>query len=286
MTAARERKQRQPRTVILQTSNVRADEEVHRQIGLKDALHLADLHEALVISFGLSKELGSAPWYFSAVNDRESRLDAGDPVHRHLAAEGDAVAYHFGLWDIAIVAVESYPRDAGTPRALCIGGSGDFGGVEFDLAEINAELTGTATTREVLTATKAEVRELIDRSGIFDFVPLLQALDLTREVILPVPKVETLRGLPVENDRVGRDAFWTVMLAISCMSDDQLADEILESTMSSLGWENDDGTALTGAETRALCAESLRQLASVGGYGTDALSPVDRLDIYRELLRV
>ncbi len=34
-----------------------------------------------------------------------------------------------------------YPRDTGTPDALCVGGSGSFL-VPFDLTAINAELTG------------------------------------------------------------------------------------------------------------------------------------------------
>ena len=285
LTAARARRQRERRTVIIRAANVRADAEVHRHIGVNDALHLADLHDVLVTSFGFQEERGATPWHFSSLADRDQRLDAADELHLHLSEEGDAIAYHFGLWDIIVTAVESYPRDAGTPRALCVGGSGAFGDAEFDLAAINAELTGTSTIREVLTATTPAVRGIIDRSGIFDFVPLLQALDLTRSVELPADVSQALAGLPVETDPPSRDAFWSVVLALACMSDDLLGDHVLETTMAALGWEDDDGTPLTSPRIRELCARSLGRLAELGAYGPESLSPVDRLDIYRELLR-
>ncbi|QGU03514.1 hypothetical protein [Corynebacterium comes] len=285
LTAARARRQRLRRTVILRAANVRADAEVHRHIGVNDALHLADLHDVLVASFGFQEERGATPWHFSSLEDRDKRLDAADELHLHLSDEGDSIAYHFGLWDIIVTAVESYPRDTGTPRALCVGGSGAFGGTEFDLAAINAELTGTTTIREVLMVTTPAVRGIIDRSGIFDFVPLLQALDLTREVGLPEDVANVLGGLPVETDPPARDAFWSVVLGLACMGDELLGNHVLETTMAALGWEDGDGTPLTGARIRELCVRSLTRLAEVGGYGPDALSPVERLDIYRELLR-
>ena len=285
LTAARARRQRQARTVIIRAANVRADAEVHRHIGVNDGLHLADLHDVLVTAFGLEEERGATPWHFSTLDDRDERLDAADELHRHFTDEGDSIAYHFGLWDIIITAVESYPRDVGTPRALCVGGSGVFGGTEFDLAAINAELTGTTTIREVLAATAPAVRGIIDRSGIFDFVPLLQALDLLREVALPDDVSTVLADLPVEPDPPSQDAFWSVVLGLACMSDELLGNHVLETTMAALGWEDDDGTALSSGRIRDLCAGSLAKLADVGGCGPDALSPVDRLDIYRELLR-
>ncbi|MDO5512883.1 hypothetical protein [Corynebacterium sp.] len=284
LTAVRARRQRQARTVILQASHIRADAEVHRHIGLNDALHLVDLHEILGTAFGFRAAPGSTPWHFSHAADREERLDAADPIHAHLSGADDRISYHFGLWDVTLTAVESYPRDAGTPRALCVGGSGAFGDEDFDLAEINAALTGTATIRSVLEVTHPAVRDIITRSGIFDFVPLLQALDLNRETGLARGTVELLQGLPVENHPPARDAFWTVVLALACMGDETLGNHVLETTMASLGWEDEDGTALTGARVRALCVESLTLLADVGGYGEHAKSPVDRLDIYRCLL--
>ena len=282
LTAARAARRRQPRTVILQASHVRADAEVHRHLGVNDALHLADLHTILGTTFGFPDS--ATPWHFSPVGDRDERLDAADPIHEHLAEAGDRISYHFGLWDITLSAVDSYPRDAGSPRALCVGGSGSFGEDPFDIADINAALTGTATIRTVLEATHPAVRDIITRSGIFDFVPLLQALGLTRDPGLARGTAELLRRLPVEEDPAARDAFWAVALALACMGDEHLGNHVIETTMAALGWEDDDGTPLTGPRIRELCAESLTLLADIGGYGPHARSPVDRLDIYRCLL--
>ena len=283
LATVRAAREREARTVILQASHVRADAEVHRHIGVNDAVHLADLHDILGISFGFRVQPGTTPWHFSSAADREERLDAADPIHRHLSGEGDRICYHFGLWDLTLTAVGSYPRDAGTPRALCVGGSGAFG-EEFDLAGINADLTGTTTIRSVLESTVPAVRDIITRSGILDFVPLLQALDLSRDPGLAAGTSELLRRLPVEEDAAARDAFWSVVLALACMGDEALGNHILETTMAALGWEDDDGSPLTGPRVRELCVESLTLLADVGGYGSHVRSPVDRLDIYRCLL--
>lgn len=276
--------EREARTVLLQVSNVQADNEVHRHIGINDSLHLVDLHEVLDICFSPDPAHpdGHSPWRFTFRGDR---LEPVEEVHDHLARVGSEVTYHWGLWEFRLRTVESYPRDRGTPRALCVGGSGSFGRGEFDLAAVNAALTGTETIRSVLGSTHPEIRSLIRRSEIFDFVPLLQALDLGRSSPLPEQTRKVCRVLPRETDAAARDAFWTVILALSCMSDEHLAAEVLETTMASLGWVDDDGSVLSGRKIRGLCAASLVELASVGGYGVDALAPVDRLDIYRELLR-
>lgn len=271
---------REPRTVILQASNVRTDAEVHRHIGLNDALSLHDLRDVLVVSFGLTGE--EAPWHFTRAGDR---LDNACHTHEFLTTAGDAITFHWGLWEFTLTAVDSYPRDRGTPRALCVGGSGAFGDADFDLAEINAALTGRKTIEQVLANTAEPVRGIIDRSEIFDFVPLLQALDLTRDVALGERTRELLADLPVEDDPAGIDSFWAIVLALACMSDERLAADVLETTMAALGWVDDDGSALTAGRIHDLCPGSLARLAEVGGYGPEALAPVDRLDIYRQLLR-
>ena len=50
--------------------------------------------------------------------------------------------FTWGLWDLKLTVAEIYPRDGGTPQALCVGGSGSFPGSKFDLTAINAALTG------------------------------------------------------------------------------------------------------------------------------------------------
>lgn len=285
---------REPLTVICQVSNVRAEAEVHRQIGFSDAFTFAELHRVLEVSFGLPDE--DSPWHFYEHRDaRGSRIDPEHQVSEFLWREGDQVDYVWGLWNFSLVVAEIYPRDTGTPEALCVGGSGSF--LEpFDLTAINAELTGQETIDEVLNIVVPPVRAIIERTKLFDFVPLLQALDLERPESLELPEnpestdnADTVRAgldsLPREVTSEGQDAFWSMTLGLSCMGGRELTNSVAEATMEALGWLADDGASLSGEEIRELCAASLEELAAMGGYGADALAPVDRLDIYRALLR-
>lgn len=188
----------------------------------------------------------------------------------------DSFTYEWGLWTVDVRVVDSYPRDEGTPRALCIGGAGTLID-DFDLATVNTELTGRETVSAVLSMADPELRALIERGSLYDFVPLLQAIDL-RQALGPFD------DLPVESAQVARDAFWVTVLVLSCFSEPETSDQLLEGTMAELGWVEDDGSPLTARAIRALCAESLTRLASMGAYGRRAKSPVDRLEIYRNLL--
>lgn len=75
------------------------------------------------------------------------------------------------------------------------------------------------------------------------------------------------------------------MLALSCLGDRELFDDVITSTMSALGWVADDGSSLPAADITAACTDSLAILEELGAYGRDLAAPVERLDIYRELLR-
>lgn len=271
------------RTLLCQVSNVRADAEVHRQIGFSDALTLTELHHILEVCFGLPEE--DSPWHFFEHHDaRGERIDPHHAVREFLRREGEQMDYAWGLWDFEIVVVETYPRDGGTPEALCVGGSGSFH-TPFDLTAVNAELTGQETIDEVLELVVAPVRALIERTRLYDFVPLLQALDLHRDIAVDAPTLSQLRTLPREVTNEGKDAFWSMALALSCMGGRELTDSVVETSMAALGWVDDNGEELRGPEIRDLCSASLDVLASLGAYGVNAAAPVDRLDIYRALVR-
>ena len=270
-------------TLLCQVSNVRAEAEVHRQIGFSDALTLEELHHILEICFGLPQE--DSPWHFFEHTDaRGQRIDPTHTVREFLSREGEQVDYAWGLWDFEIVVVETYPRDSGTPEALCVGGSGSFQ-TPFDLTAVNAELTGQETIDEVLDLVISPVRALIERTRLYDFVPLLQALDLKREVSIDAEVFRQLRTLPREVTNEGKDAFWSMALALSCMGGRELTDSVVETAMAALGWVDDDGEELRGSAIRELCSASLKVLSSLGAYGDNAVAPVDRLDIYRALIR-
>lgn len=232
---------------------------VYRHIGVNDTMCLGELRHVLDVCFGFDT---AEPATFPG-------LDADSLIP-------DAFTYEWGLWTVDIRIIDSYPRDEGTPRALCIGGAGTLID-DFDLATVNTELTGRETISAVLSLAHPELRDLIERGSLYDFVPLLQAIDLRQAF-------GSSLGLPVERSQAARDAFWVTVLVLSCFSEPSTSDQLLEGTMAELGWVEDDGSPLKAPAIRALCAESLARLASLGGYGRRAKSPVDRLEIYRNLL--
>lgn len=232
---------------------------VYRHIGVNDSMCLGELGHVLNVCFGFgSSEPATFPGH-----------EATDPI------PGEFI-YEWGLWTVDIKVIDAFPRDANTPRALCIGGAGSLND-DFNLALVNTELTGRETVSAVLALAHPELRELIERGSLYDFVPLLQAIDL-REALAPVP------DFPMETDPAARDAYWVTVLVLSCFSEPEVSDQLLESTMAALGWVEDDGSPLKAPAIRALCSTSLERLARLGAYGRHAKSPVDRLEIYRNLL--
>ncbi|WP_293768006.1 hypothetical protein [uncultured Corynebacterium sp.] len=269
-------------TVILQIANVRDEAEVHRQVGVNAALTLGELHKILATCFGLTED---APWHFYEHHGaRGQRINPQHAIKDFLSRAGQGIDFTWGLWDFTITVAEVYPRDADTPRALCVGGSGSFG-EPFDITAINARLTGRTTIAAVLRQVKPAVRDLVLRSKLYDYVPLLQAVDLDREAVLSPDVAAALRTLPREVTEEGRDAFWSTVLALTCMGDEELTDEVLETSLKALGWVDGDGVPLSADAARAHCTASLTVLERLGAAGPRLKAPVDRLDIYRALLR-
>lgn len=280
-------RQQQPSTVILRTSNLQADREVHRHIGINADLHLNDLHRVIDTCFelpGAGEGDDSEPWYFSLGTEAE-QLDRTHRIRTYLGEPGQQLLYHWGLWSITIETIDNYPRDTGTPQALCVGGSGGFSDGDFNPSIINARLTGKDTIRRVLSQAVPNIRRIIERTRLFDFVALLQAIDLSREVSIAPEAEKICCQLPLETEPRSIDAFWSTILGLSCLSGDELGDEVTETTMAALGWGSPEGGKLAGPDIRELCSDSLQALSSIGAYRSDALSMVDRLDIYRRLLR-
>ena len=275
---------RMPLTVLVQVSNVRADGEVHRHVGVNDAMTFEELHRVIQVCFDLREK--DVPWHFFEVEDgaRSERIDPQRQVSEILWDEGSAVEFLWGLWEFSVTVTEIYPRDGGSPQALCIGGSSAFPGSEFDLTTINSELTGQDAIDEALKLAKDPVYSVIERSMLFDFVPLVQALDLAREVELDAKEKRVIATLPLEGNDKERDAFWSTVLALTCLSGKELTEEIMETTMNALGWRQESGEPYSAEQIRALCAESLAKLSEIGGVGKNARPPLYRLEIFREIL--
>lgn len=256
-------------TLILRAHIVSADREIVRQIGVNNVLSFEEFHRILNVCFDFSDGVSNYS------QKQQEVIDDHDLLADHLRKTGDQISHFVGLWCIEVEVIDAIMRDQGTPHALCIGGYGQLHGV-FDMTAINAQLTGDEAIEQLMATVTPEVSSIIKRSGILDFIPLLQAIDFSRHSELESDAAMICAVLPVEEDPKKRDAFWATVLSLSCMCDAELTDHIIESVTHAIGWEENAG------EVRELCAQSLKQLDRIGGLG----SPVDRLDIYRELLRL
>ena len=279
------------RTVIARASLVRDDYEIHRHIGVSESLTLAELADVLMTCFDLRDE--QTPWHFTttgrlsttsraeASRAETSRVDPQHLVGEYLGSEHAGVNFHWGLWVFQLQTVETYPRDKETPVALCVGGSGSFLGSKFDLTAINAQLTGPDAIDQVLAEVNPEVGALIRRSGVTDLVPLLQAIDVGRECAVDAQVRARLEQLPLEDAPRRREAFWACVLGLSCMGGPEMTDEIAGVLFAALGDSGQSGQTGQSVKPRQLCADSL----SVLGQCVAEVAPVDRLDLYRVLLR-
>lgn len=262
-------------TVIINAVLKGGHEEVHRHIGINDSVPLEELRHALDICFDLDRE--PAPWMFSASTAVTDTVNEQDAIHQHLTRAEDQLFYRYGLWNIHLEVVDSIVRDESTPQAVCIGGFGSMSEAEFDTSVANERLLAMAGNDNVMELVHPEVASVIERSGVYDFVPLLHALGLKKENPAPIDK---LHPLPVEEDPKARDAFWCMLLSLACMSDDELTDAVAVSLMSALGYGELDIEDIT-----ALCERSMAMVENYGCYGDNARCAVERIDVYRELLR-
>lgn len=309
---------REAASLVLSVHQSGGDGPQYRIIGINDALYVTDFFTVLDTCFGCD---GDAEWVVHEIAGTagidEGRRMGGDrkvviggqSLYELLDAPGDTLdvtrnqlatqnanahtedAYtDEGNIDknvddndelrFHIDVVECYLRDDGTPDALCVGGD-----EHADLDSINAELTGAATTQHILCATKPIIRSAIERSGIFDFIPLLQALDLGRETNVDADTLALCRCLPKEKDPAGRDAAVAEIMAQAALVEGPLRADIIETMMEAIGWVADDGSELKLPEIDYLASETLQAFEHIGLTGNKRLSSLERLELCRAIIR-
>lgn len=309
---------REAASLVLSVHQSGGDGPQYRIIGINDALHTTDLFTVLDTCFGCD---GKAEWALHKIEENRRYPVDDQPLYELLTAPGDTldVTRHqtvatnantgeesvdkthdnpgagngesIGHGDVRshtdnedlhfhIDVAECYLRDHGTPDALCVGGD-----EHTDLDSINAELTGAATTQHILRATKPIIRSAIERSGIFDFIPLLQALDLGRETNVDADTMALCRCLPKEKDPASRDAAVAEIMAQAALVEGPLRADIIETMMQAIGWVADDGSELSLAEIDHLASETLQAFEHIGLTGDKRLSSLERLELCRAIIR-
>lgn len=176
-----------------------------------------------------------------------------------------------------------------------------------DVTEVNVALAGEDTVEQILAETDPELRELLYERALYEFIPLLQALDLERPANVTEHAAELLADAPIEKSKIGRAAAWARIIALSTLVDSEV-DEVSEAFMSALGFTRADaklpptdtvlGTdALSASEIKWLSRRTGRILAQVGASKWEPqpddqavplvpqCSLLDRLEMYRFVLQ-
>ncbi|MDY5784834.1 hypothetical protein [Corynebacterium sp.] len=258
-----------PTTLVVRVSTLKADEDIYRYLGLNSDLPLTEVQRVIAAAFSLPDDTPTPAQFSTDAATLGEALSGANPP----------LSFTWGLWRFDLFRAGAYPRDAATPNAVCIAGAGDFTDAPFDITEVNRRLVGDDTANGVLATIHPEARDVITRSRMFDFVLLLQALDVGKEGVDKRAR-DVARTLPRERSPEARDAYWCVVLGLACLADAPTTNSVIESTFRALGWP-----AHTADEIRALCAGSLVRLAAIGAYGPGQAAPVERVDVFRELLR-
>ncbi|WCZ37568.1 hypothetical protein CHEID_10255 [Corynebacterium heidelbergense] len=182
-----------------------------------------------------------------------------------------------------------------------------------DVTHTNFTLAGEDSVENVLSSVDKELRALLRHGELFDFIPLLQALDLDRPAPVTERSAELLADAPVERTRLGRAAAWARIVALSALVDSAGTDRASVAFLSRLGFCRGDATdpahlgpvekgrsasdALTAEEIRTLSRATGKLLALAGADGWQTRptsgpiplvpqrSLVERLEMYRFLLQ-
>ncbi|SCX25352.1 hypothetical protein [Corynebacterium jeikeium] len=176
-----------------------------------------------------------------------------------------------------------------------------------DVTEVNVALAGEDTVEQILAETDPELRDLLHERALYEFIPLLQALDLERPANVTEHAAELLADAPIEKSKIGRAAAWARIIALSTLVDSEV-DEVSEAFMSALGFTRADAKlpptdtalgsdALSASEIKWLSRRTGRILAQVGACKWEPqpddqavplvpqCSLLDRLEMYRFVLQ-
>ena len=177
-----------------------------------------------------------------------------------------------------------------------------------DITEVNVALAGEDTVEQVLAEVDPELRELLRDGAMYEFIPLLQALDLERPANVSEHAAELLADAPIEKSKIGRAAAWARIIALSTLVEAE-TDEVSAAFMSALGYTRADaklpptetalGTdALSASEIKWLSRRTGRILAQVGACKWERqpddqavplvpqCSVLERLEMYRFILQL
>ncbi|MBF4552617.1 hypothetical protein [Corynebacterium suicordis] len=313
-----------------------------RLLSVSTAMSVAELVEAIMISFAWPEEVlhwslrvknhgllhTYAPGALGATERMLGVRSAGHSVGESLS-KGCVAQLQVGEYSFLIHATDMVKHEDAELNAVLLGAEflpavDSQGNTVTDaealhpegipaavlLSQVNIELAGEDTVEQVMSHVDRELKALVHDGELYEFVPLLQALDLERPANVSERSAELLTDAPVEEDSVGRAAAWARIVALSTLVGADNVDEMSESFMQAVGYRRGDvpqlqtlmpsdldpEDPLTAEEIRELSRETgrLLALAGAGGWGARPGEPVplvprcsmvERLEMYRFLLQ-
>ncbi|AEI10465.1 hypothetical protein CRES_2112 [Corynebacterium resistens DSM 45100] len=144
-----------------------------------------------------------------------------------------------------------------------------------DIERVNVELAGEDPVENVLANLKPELAKLLKKYQLFQFIPLLQALDLDRPAVVDEQVAEQLADLPIEKTPKARAAAWARIIALSTLGGEDMVAETSEAFMAALAEAKDRRKA----ESKTAKARGTAGIYAVSVNGSNESDHGGRVDL-------
>ena len=199
-----------------------------------------EIGDALVVGSGAVLKVGQSTFTFTVASSVPRGVPvpaAGETVEEwpSYAAFSDPDATT-DQPDALLLGADFIPDNEAEGAESGTAGTGDTGypAKTVDIERVNVELVGEDPVENVLANLKPELAKLLKEYQLFQFIPLLQALDLDRPALVDEQVAEQLADLPVEKTPKARAAAWSRIIALSTLGGEDVVAETSESFMNAL----------------------------------------------------
>ncbi|WP_426707772.1 hypothetical protein ACEN2D_05160 [Corynebacterium auriscanis] len=208
-----------------------------------------EIGEALAVGSGAVLKVGDAAFTFTVASSVPRGVPipaAGESVDEWPSYAGffdfDATSDHP---DALLLGADFIPDEEAEGVELAPVSTEQVGypAKDVDIECVNVELAGEDPVENVLANLKPELAQLLKKYQLFQFIPLLQALDLDRPAIVDEQVAEYLADLPVEKSPKARAAAWARIIALSTLGSEDVVAETSESFMIALARAKERGKA-------------------------------------------
>lgn len=179
--------------------------------------------------------------------------------------------------DALLLGADFIPDDEAAGVELTLGETQALGypAKAVDIERVNVELAGEDPVENVLANLKPELAKLLKKYQLFQFIPLLQALDLDRPAVVDEQVAEQLADLPIEKTPKARAAAWARIIALSTLGGEDMVAETSEAFMAALAEAKDQRKA----ESKTAKARGTAGIYAVSPNGSNESAHGGRVDL-------